>query len=101
MALEYYLTLAAILFLIGLIGILTRRSIIIMMISIEMMLNSVNLTFVSFNRFKFTGSIDGVTYSFFIIAIAAAEVAVGLSILIAVYRRKKTLLIDEIATMKH
>jgi NADH-quinone oxidoreductase subunit K len=101
MALEYYLTLAAILFLIGLIGILTRRSIIIMMISIEMMLNSVNLTFVSFNRFKFTESIDGVTYSFFIIAIAAAEVAVGLSILIAVYRRKKTLLIDEIATMKH
>ena len=101
MSLNYYLILAAILFLIGLVGVLTRRNVIIMMMSIEIMLNSVNLTFVSFNRFNHVGNIDGVTYSFFIIAVAAAEVAVGLSILIAVYRRKKTLFINEISTMKH
>ncbi len=101
MGLSYYISLCVILFLIGLLGVLIRRNIIIMMMSIEIMLNSINLSFVSFNRFKYLDSIDGVVYTFFIIAVAAAEVAVGLSILIALYRRKKTLLINEISDMKH
>lgn len=96
--LEYYLILSAIIFSIGCIGVLTRRNIIIIFISIEMMLNAVNLTFVAFS--SFLGDSAGQIFVFFIMALAAAEAAVGLAIVLALYRNKQTIYIDEVNVMK-
>ncbi|WP_077215049.1 NADH-quinone oxidoreductase subunit NuoK [Bacillus dakarensis] len=96
-----YLTLALILFCIGLYGALTKRNMVIVLISIELMLNSVNINLVAFSKFGMVPSITGQVFSLFTIAIAAAEAAVGLAILIALYRNRKTVNIDEMNTMKH
>jgi NADH-quinone oxidoreductase subunit K len=96
--LEYYLILSAIIFTIGCLGVLTRRNIIIIFISIEMMLNSVNLTFVAFS--SFLGDIAGQIFVFFIMAVAAAEAAVGLAIVLALFRNKQTIYVDEVNIMK-
>ncbi len=96
--LEYYLILAAILFTIGSIGVLTRRNAIIIFMSIELMLNSVNLTLVAFS--SFLGNNAGQVFVFFIMAVAAAEAAVGLAIILALFRNKKTVYVDEVNLLK-
>ncbi len=97
-SLEYYLILAAILFVIGAIGVLTRRNAIIIFMSIELMLNSVNLTLVSFASFM--GDVTGLIFVFFIMSVAAAEAAVGLAIVIALFRNKQTVYVDEVNILK-
>ena len=92
--LSYYLGLSAILFAIGVAGVLTRRNAIVVFMSIELMLNSVNLTLVAFSAFL--GDITGQVLVFFVMAVAAAEAAVGLAIVIALFRNKQTVNIDEI-----
>lgn len=96
--LNYYLGLSAILFSIGIVGVLTRKNAIIVFICIEMMLNSVNLTLVAFSAFL--GNPTGQILVFFVMAVAAAEAAVGLAIIIAMFRNKMTVNIDEINIMK-
>jgi NADH-quinone oxidoreductase subunit K len=96
--LNYYLVLSAILFSIGVVGVLTRRNAIIVFICIEMMLNSVNLTLVAFSAFL--GNPNGQILVFFVMAVAAAEAAIGLAIIIAIFRNKMTVNIDEINIMK-
>ena len=95
---EYFLTLAAVLFTVGVVGVLTRRNAIIVFLCIELMLNSVNLTLVVFSAFL--GDPTGQMLVFFVMAVAAAEAAVGLAIIIALFRNKQTLNIDEINIMK-
>ncbi|HYQ85674.1 MAG TPA: NADH-quinone oxidoreductase subunit NuoK [Bacteroidota bacterium] len=96
--LSYYLSLSAVLFTIGVAGVLTRRNAIIVFMSIELMLNSVNLTLVGFS--SFLGDVRGQILVFFVMAVAASEAAVGLAIIIALFRNKQTVNIDEINIMK-
>ena len=98
LTLQHYLLLSAVLFTIGTAGVLLRRNAIIIFMSIEMMLNAVNLTMVAFSRFQ--QQIAGEIFVFFVMAVAAAEAAVGLVILIVVYRHKKTIDVDEINTLR-
>jgi len=94
----FFLILSGILFTIGVIGALTRRNAIIVFISIEMMLNAANLTFITLSRFL--QSMDGVIFAFFVMAVAAAEAAVGLAIFVMIYRSRGTITIDEINLLK-
>jgi NADH-quinone oxidoreductase subunit K len=96
--LEYYLVLSAVLFAIGVVGVLTRRNAIVVFMCIELMLNSVNLTLVAFSAFL--GDITGQVLVFFVMAVAAAEAAVGLAIVISLFRNKQTVNIDEINILK-
>jgi NADH-quinone oxidoreductase subunit K len=96
--LEHFLTLSAVLFTTGVIGVLTRRNAIVVFMSIELMLNSVNLSLVAFSQFL--GNTTGPVLVFFVMAVAAAEAAVGLAIIIALFRNKQTLNIDEINVLK-
>jgi NADH-quinone oxidoreductase subunit K len=96
--LNYFLILSAVLFTIGIIGVLVRRNAIIIFMSIELMLNSINLSLVSFSAFL--GNASGQVFVFFVMAVAAAEAAVGLAIVISLYRNKGTLNIDEIDILK-
>jgi len=96
--LNLYLSLSAMLFTIGVVGVLTRRNAIIVFMSIELMLNSVNLTLVAFS--SFLGDATGQMLVFFVITIAAAEAAIGLAIIIALFRNKQTVNIDEINLLK-
>ena len=93
-----YLIVGAILFAIGAIGVLTRRNAIVVFMSIELMLNSVNLSIITFSHFL--NSMDGVLFVFFVMAVAAAEAAVGLAIFVQLYRIQKTVHLDEIRLMK-
>ena len=97
-SLSSYLTLSAILFSIGVVGFLLRRNTIVIFMSIELMLNAANLAFVAFSRFL--SSMDGQIIVIFVIAVAAAEAAVGLAIIMAMYRTKKTVNADEMNLMK-
>lgn len=96
-----YLTLAAILFCLGLYGALTKRSAVIVLLSIELMLNAVNLNLVAFSKYGVVPSLKGQIFSLFNMTIAAAEAAVGIAILIALYRNKGTANVDEFDEMKH
>ncbi len=96
--LPHYLMLGAILFTLGVVGVLTRRNAIIVFMSIELMLNSVNLTMVAFARFM--DSLDGQIAVFLVMTVAAAEVAVGLALIVAIYRKKETIHIDEMHMMQ-
>lgn len=96
--LEYYLILSGVIFTIGTIGVLTRRNAIIIFMSIELMLNAVNLTLVSFSSFM--GDLSGQIFVFFIMAVAAAEAAVGLAIVLTLFRNKKTIYVDEVNMLK-
>jgi len=98
--LGHYLVLSAVLFGIGAIGFLTRRNVLIQLISIEIMLNAVNLTLVAFNRWA-PQNHAGQLFAFFVIAVAAAEAAVGLALVISLYRLKKTVYTDEANLLKH
>jgi NADH-quinone oxidoreductase subunit K len=95
-----YLVLALVLFCIGLFGALTKRNTVIVLISVELMLNAVNLNLVAFSKYGVNPSITGQIFSLFTITVAAAEVAVGLAILIALHRNKKTVNIDDFNIMK-
>ena len=96
---SYYLSLAAVLFCTGMLGVLIRRNALVVFMSVELMLNASNLTFLAFAREK--GDMTGHISAFFIIAVAAAEAAVGLAIVIAVFRSRGTVNIDDLQTMKH
>jgi NADH-quinone oxidoreductase subunit K len=98
--LGHYLALSAVLFGVGAIGFLTRRNVLIQLMSIEIMLNSVNLTLVAFNRWM-PQNHAGQLFAFFVIAVAAAEAAVGLAIVISLYRLKKSVHTDEANLLKH
>jgi NADH-quinone oxidoreductase subunit K len=93
-----YLVLSGMLFTIGVIGALTRRNAIVVFMSVELMLNAVNLSFVTLSRFL--QSMDGVLFAFFVIAVAAAEAAVGLAIFVMIYRSRETINVDEINILK-
>ncbi|MBW2731803.1 MAG: NADH-quinone oxidoreductase subunit NuoK [Deltaproteobacteria bacterium] len=95
----YVLVLAAVLFLLGLVGVVLRRNVIIVMMSVELMLNGVNMTLIGFARAR--GEMFGQAFSFMIIALAAAEAAVGLAILVAIFRTRRTVNVDEISLMRH
>ena len=95
---SYYLILSAILFTIGVVGVLIRRNAIIIFMCIELMLNAVNLSFVAIS--KHLNSLDGQIFVFFVMTVAAAEVAVGLAIIINLFRNKETVNIDEVNIMK-
>ncbi len=95
---EAYLLLSAITFVIGVVGVVTRRNAIIVFMSIELMLNSVNLTLVAFSAYL--GDATGQMLVFFVMTVAAAEAAVGLAIIIALFRNKQTVNIDEINILK-
>lgn len=96
-----FLTLALILFCIGLYGALTKRNTVIVLISIELMLNSVNINLVTFSKYGVGPSITGQVFALFAIAVAAVEASVGLAILISLYSSRKTVNIDDMDTMKH
>jgi NADH-quinone oxidoreductase subunit K len=97
---EHYVLLSAVLFTIGAIGFLVRRNVLTQLMSIELMLNAVNLTLVAFNR-RHVGDMNGQVFSFFIIAVAAAEAAVGLAIVLSFYRLKQTVFSDEADQLRH
>ena len=95
---SWYIAVAAVLFLIGVAGVLMRRNIIVVLMSVELMLNSVNINFVAFSYML--GYMTGQIFSIFTITVTAAEVAVALGILIALVRNRKTFNVDEIDTLK-
>ena len=97
MSAGYYMGLAAVLFAIGASGVLLRRNVLIMFMSIELMLNAVNLTFVAAGREL--GTIDGQVAVFFVMVVAAAEVVVGLAIIVTVFRRRATASADELSEL--
>ena len=95
---EYYLLFAAALFAIGVAGVLLRRNVIIVFMSIELMLNAVNVTFIAFSRQM--NNIDGQIFVFFVMTLAAAEVAVGLAIIVAMFRNKESINIEDMNLLK-
>lgn len=95
---EFYLILSGVLFTIGAVGMLTRRNAIILFMSIELMLNSVNLSLVSFASFM--GDSAGQVFVFFVMAVAAAEAAIGLAIVLALFRNKQTVYVDQVNMLK-
>jgi NADH-quinone oxidoreductase subunit K len=95
---SYYLVLSAILFTLGAVGVLIRRNVLVMFMSVEMMLNAVNLTLITYSRSL--GTVDGQVFVLLVMAVAAAEVAVGLAIVISVYRHKETTDVDEMNLLK-
>ncbi|HXN23596.1 MAG TPA: NADH-quinone oxidoreductase subunit NuoK [Candidatus Dormibacteraeota bacterium] len=95
---SHYLFLSLALFIIGIVGVLTRRNVIIILMSVELILNAVNINLVAFSRLF--GSVDGQIFALFIITDAAAEAAVGLGIIIAFFRNRETVLADEMDMLK-
>ncbi|MBM7118991.1 NADH-quinone oxidoreductase subunit NuoK [Archangium primigenium] len=96
---KYYLILAAVLFCLGMFGVLVRRNALVVFMCVELMLNAANLTFLAFA--KQHGNVTGHVSAFFVIAVAAAEASIGLAIVIAVFRSRGTVNIEDIRTMKH
>ena len=96
--LEHYLIVSVLLFSLGLAGVLLRRNALVVFMSLELMLNASNLALVAFSRFN--GNLHGQIFVFFIITVAAAEVAVGLAIIVALFRRRQTVQVDEINSMR-
>ena len=96
--LEYYQLVAALLFTIGVVGVLVRRSALVIFMSIELMLNAVNLSLVAFSRLH--AQMDGQIIVFFVMSVAAAEVAVGLAILVAIFRNRETASVNEVHLLK-
>jgi NADH-quinone oxidoreductase subunit K len=95
---SYYVILSAIVFVTGMVGVLIRRNIIIILLSIELMLNATNINFVAFSNYFH--NVAGQVFVFFALTVAAAEVAVGLAIIIALYRSKSSINVDEFHLMK-
>ncbi len=101
LSLNQFLIFSGALFCIGIYGMLTRRNLIAMLMSVELILNAAALNFVAFHHFKYGGEIGGSIFPIFIIAIAAAEAAIVLAIIIAMYRHKRDLDIEHLDTLKH
>ena len=97
-ATEAYVLVSAILFTIGVVGVMTRRSAIVMFMSVELMLNSANLALIAYSRAK--AATDGQLITFFVIAVAAAEVAVGLALLVSIFRAKQTTNVDDVHSLR-
>lgn len=95
---NHFMILSAILFAIGVIGVLTRKNAIIIFMSIELMLNAVNVGFVAIS--KFTGAVDAQVFVLFVMTVAAAEVAVGLAIIVTIFRNRKSINIDDVNLLK-
>lgn len=95
---SYYVILAAILFTIGVVGFLVRRNALVLFMSVELMLNACNLLFVTFS--KVYGNLDGQAASFFVMVVAAAEVVVGLSIIVMIYRSRRSASVDNASLLK-
>ena len=98
--LEHYLILSAVLFTIGLYGALSKRNAIVIMMCIEIMLNAVNIAMVAFSRFVMPTAMTGQAFAIFIMVVAAAEAAVGLAIIISIYRHRETIETNDIDLMK-
>lgn len=96
---EHYVLLSGLIFLIGAVGFVTRRNVLVQLMSIELMLNSVNLALVAFNR-QHGGAMNGQMFAFFVIAVAAAEVGVGLALVLLIYRNRTSIDLDELDLMK-
>ena len=96
--LPQYLVVSALLFCLGLLGVIVRRNVLVIYMSLELMLNAANLALVAFSRFN--NKLDGQIMVFFIITVAAAEVAVGLALIVALYRRRQTTHVEDLTTLK-
>lgn len=96
--LEQYLIVSALLFSLGMMGVILRRNLIVIYMGLELMLNAANLALVSFSRF--TNTIDGQVMVFFVITVAAAEVAVGLALIVALYRKRQTTEVGDLTSLK-
>ena len=94
----YYLFLSAMLFVVGVVGVLVRRNAIVVFMCVELMLNAVNLTLVTFSRMN--GTLDGQVLAFFVMVVAAAEVVVGLSIIVAIFRTRRSASVDDASLLK-
>jgi NADH-quinone oxidoreductase subunit K len=94
----YYLFLAALLFTVGAVGVLVRRNSIVVFMCVELMLNAVNLTLVTFSRMQ--GRLDGQVLAFFVMVVAAAEVVVGLAIIVAIFRSRRSASVDDASLLK-
>lgn len=102
--LEHYITVAGLLFAIGFFGVLLRRNALVVFMCLELMLSASNLALVAFSRFNATPEhpmMDGNVFVFFVITVAAAEVAVGLAIIVALFRRRNTVMVDELTALKN
>ena len=98
--LQYFLILATIMFFVGVYGFLTRRNLITILMSVELILNSVNINLLAFNRYLFPHKLEGLFFSLFVIAIAAAEAAVAISLIINIYRRFTTINVEDVHVMR-
>jgi len=96
--LHHYLVVSALLFALGLMGVIVRRNLLVIYMCLELMLNAANLALVAFSRF--TNNLDGQVFVFFIITVAAAEVSVGLALIVALYRKHQTAHVEDLTTMK-
>ena len=96
--LQHYLAVSMILFCLGLLGVILRRNLLVMYMSLELMLNAANLALVSFSRFN--NKLDGQVLVFFIITVAAAEVAVGLALIVALFRKRQSAHVEDLTSMK-
>ena len=99
MSVNYYLYLSALLFTIGAVGVLVRRNAIVVFMCVELMLNAVNLTLVSFSRIN--GDLDGQIMAFFVMVVAAAEVVVGLAIIMSIFRARRSASVDDVNLLKY
>jgi NADH-quinone oxidoreductase subunit K len=98
--LGHYLVVSAILFCLGLMGVIARRNLLIIYMGLELMLNAANLALVAFSRFNNDNRLDGQVFVFFVITVAAAEVAVGLALIVALYRKHQSAHVEDLNTMK-
>jgi len=96
--LGHYLTVSVVLFCLGLLGVIARRNVVIVYMALELMLNAANLALVAFSRFN--RNLEGQVMVFFIITVAAAEVAVGLALIVALYRKRQTAHVEDLASMR-
>ena len=96
--LEHYLVVSALLFCLGLLGVIIRRNLLVIYMSLELMLNAANLALVAFSRYN--GHLNGQVMVFFVITVAAAEVAVGLALIVALYRKRRTAHVEDLTSMK-
>ena len=96
--LQHYLMVSAVMFALGLAGVILRRNALVIFMSLELMLNAANLALVAFSRYN--GNLHGQVLVFFIITVAAAEVAVGLAIIVALFRKRRTVNVDELTSMR-
>jgi NADH-quinone oxidoreductase subunit K len=97
--LQHYLVVSVLLFCLGLLGVIVRRNVLVIYMALELMLNAANLALVAFSRFN--NNLDGQVIVFFIITVAASEVAVGLALIVALYRRRQTTHVEDLAALKN